>query len=324
MLWCAFFPKMDQHNYLCTKGTRNDQLLGDNWERAWGMLDHMRDRLQMARGWCKTIHRLLEFLKNAKRDYSAWVGSPNTSSSIGSGRSLKDGLTEYMPFEKDLKEFGNHQKDVDSETGDGEKISIDLRPHLDEASECGSPHAFKSEDGETIEGTPESASQAPGFTAVNGNGSMKASSDIGTPKPTISHSGAYGPGTHAPTQVLLHGSYRPSFTSPSGEGPHYLPMGYQPTAAESAQRATAHLNHHIQDQPMEDASLTAYPQMRGQERFEASYGYVFDNMDIAHWTGASVSLREGIPGVRAQPQSFMYAVQEGPHSLPYYQGDTGQ
>ncbi|PVH91522.1 hypothetical protein DM02DRAFT_663915 [Periconia macrospinosa] len=98
VIWCKFFHQFDTAHHLCTDGSTRDKLLLENADRASQMLYNVEARLKMTTPWIKTIHRLHEFLTEAKNRYE----QPVTACCSSSAEISSPTLVEYKAkFEMD-------------------------------------------------------------------------------------------------------------------------------------------------------------------------------------------------------------------------------
>ncbi|KAF2637139.1 hypothetical protein P280DRAFT_139703 [Massarina eburnea CBS 473.64] len=201
MLWCRFFPYMDQGKHICTDENNGPYpQLVRNFKRAWGLMTHMEPRMVMSNFWCTHLYKYWMVLKRGKKAYKAACGESPASNSSGSTENRPNGLDEWLPVEKDLKEFGDPQQD---EHASKKVAEIDM-PEVDEGSQMNSPRPVKSEDGDTPHGTPQGDDLPPPWISVNSHHAAKAD-ETHPPKPTSSHSNS----THGGLPEYSYPTYAP-------------------------------------------------------------------------------------------------------------------
>ncbi|KAI9851838.1 MAG: hypothetical protein M1838_002554 [Thelocarpon superellum] len=123
-IYCQFFPQMDPNGFMSHGGKAKHDGSGPRASKtAVALLLHMKKRLKMANGWCRTINKVQSYIRSIKRDYDrntrirAGSSSERDLSPTASQRlSLREGgagggLEEYKLLEESLKDFGTIRDD---------------------------------------------------------------------------------------------------------------------------------------------------------------------------------------------------------------------
>jgi hypothetical protein len=218
---------MDTKNHLCTKDKKS---LINHFKRAWKLMKLMQEKLEMAYFWCCHLHHYFVVLKRVTRQWADVSGASPDSNSSGSTEVRPYGLEEWVLIENDLKQFGNN---AENQVSNGENKEIDF---ADDGSESGSHGVVKSDDGDTLQGTPQSDSLPPpsSFTTINKNQSpLNIDNEKNTYGPARRNTNDFGDVYPAVRSTDYTGYGMASYPSTSG-GSHLPCSTLQPT--ESAQR----------------------------------------------------------------------------------------
>ncbi|KAF1956365.1 hypothetical protein CC80DRAFT_548662 [Byssothecium circinans] len=267
VLWTCFFPNFDEgkHVRLLDKEDPNrkkDPVLLKNFDRAWGLLLHMRSNLRMANSWCRDARTYYKKLVKATKSYRETFGSPESNGSCSSDTMRSDhGINLWSQIEKQLKEMGDHKMDIEyKKDAEDDEVVLNIR-HEDETYEADSVGAVKSEDGDARDGTPQ-----PWNAVNNSHAPVKAQSEAGTPraKVTNDYNGAT-PYTPNPSNTE-YGHFAP----PSFNGVHSQPPGNVYQAPESTDRETLHPPAPISNS-FGGNLINSYSQAEGQKHWHDTY-----------------------------------------------------
>lgn len=252
VIWCRYFPQMDEQNHLCTDGSSKDELLIGNFNKSREVLNQLQTHVLMASYWSHMALRYYTYLKAARREYrKACTGhSPESNGSEGSD-CRADGVTAWLQWEKPLKEFSAIDKNEENDSSDELKRDLDeIQRDLDDTPEATSPQVVKSENGDGVAETPESSSTpVPGaWSAVNKQ--AKPSPDP-SPRKVMDKEPTYGTNAHNtvyPTQYVprfesqqqtavsydhvMQDAYAPQ--APMASDPVYVPQAVRTQVASNS------------------------------------------------------------------------------------------